>query len=97
MHEQAGRPRIAAEEALPSIAQAGSAERDKGDRLVGRVVQHQGGFLSRPAAEFSRARAVFDVAAKEMKQRKVGFHPFDIVTTRWSAGIEAGRVDAIPE
>ena len=81
MHKQARSSRIAAEQALSRVAQAGSAQRDKGNRLVGGVVKYQSGFLRRPTTESSRACRIFHVAAIKMKQRKVSFYPFDIVTT----------------
>ena len=55
MHKQARSSGIAAEQALSRVAQAGSAQRDKGNRLVGGVVKYQSGFLRRPTTEFPRA------------------------------------------
>src|ERR1700720_3361792 len=97
MNEQTRRPRIAAEETLSRVAQAGSPERNECYCFIGSVVKYQSGFLGCSAAEFARAGSIFDVPAEKMNQRKVGFDPFDIVTTRWSARIQARRVNTIAE
>src|SRR5215475_4662204 len=80
-HKQTWSAGIATEESLAGVSQPGDSQCNAFDFTFGSIMKGQRRFSACAATELSRARAALGVTPKQIKQRKIGLEPFNVMAT----------------